>query len=155
MEHEEKKSAGLRIICPKCNSSGIVPWEKMKGGKLKLKCAACGDQFPYFHERREHYRKMPMPIVRYGPIGVDYGLLPSRGFIIDLSMSGLQAKVDHAPEDEYVNMSFQLPPVEETIKVSGKIVWLKPADEGSYQMGVNFTHIDLHSKKLIGFFLLG
>ena len=154
MESEETKNSTLKIICPRCNATGTVPWEQMKGGKVQLRCPVCRENFPYFHERRQFFRKAPLPLVRFGAIGVDFEKLPGKGFIVDLSMTGMKMKVDSLPQEQFINLNFQLPPADESVRVSGEVVWVRPVEEGGYQTGVNFTHVDAHAKKQIGFFLM-
>lgn len=155
MEQVTKDHDKIRIVCPKCKTVGSIPAKRIQGGNLKFRCAKCGESFPYLHERREYFRKAPLPHAKYGPFDFDFDKLWGEANIVDLSMTGMKLSVDQLPLDEHLGIAFNLPPLEDTIKVGGKVVWHKPLDEGGYNIGIRFTHVDHHSKKLIGFFLMG
>lgn len=151
---ESQPHKTIQVECPQCNTNGTVPADKLKGGETKIKCKNCGHSFLYNSERRIYYRKRPLPMARLGPMSVDFDKLHELAYILDLSMTGMKLQADLDPADKFINIRFNLPPRDETVNVGGEVVWVKPLEGGGYSFGVQFTHVDAHSKKILGFYLM-
>ena len=144
----------VQVTCPSCKAKGRVPTDKLKAGKLKIRCKRCGHSFVFQHERRTYYRKRALPMARIGSVGVEFDKLPGRAYVMDLSMTGMRLKAERAPGERFINIRFNLPPQDETVKLAGEVVWMKALDEGGYTFGIQFVQVDAYNKKLLGFFLM-
>jgi len=144
------------IDCPHCHAAGAVDLEKAKGETLSIRCPRCGKSFDTLKELRYNFRKVPLPKVRIGPFGYEFDHLPRKGTLMDISSSGMRIKIAGSAPDpgEALNFEFKLPPTYETIRTSGKVMWVKAADALAHEFGVEFVGLEPHSQKLIGFFLL-
>jgi len=70
----------------------------------------------------------------------------ARGVIKDVSVGGIGVETRGAfKRDNVIQLNFHLPDGSYLRNIEGRIVWLKHED-GSYEMGVQFTDIGLRNK---------
>ncbi len=148
--------AKLALLCPHCQCRGFIEEANLKGGPVNIKCPKCKQSFVHHQQGRIAYRRTPLPNVRYGPFGFDFSSLPNDGQILDISQTGMKIQVFRQipSTKERYNFKFRLPPRNEEVKVKGETIWVKRETDSLSKVGIKFINMDVHSQKLIGFFLM-
>jgi len=121
-----------------------------------LRCPKCGEHFLFAKERRHAPRKIPLPIVKIGPYGVDFEIVKQTGVLMDISTTGIRVGVKSTPpkKGDRLNFKFSLPGIEDMIQLGGEVAWVHESPEsGLYEFGVEYVALDQYNRKTIGFYM--
>lgn len=140
------------IVCEQCGKAQEIDASKFKANKRFRVTCKCKNLFYVEFEHREYYRKkvnLRGVFVRTYPDQAEKG----RIIIQDISISGLSfATVDHNPlkKGDVLTLSFVLDNARSSdINVNGIVRAVHERD-----VGLEFQKLDVHTQKLLGFYLM-
>ncbi len=141
------------MICPQCDRSLTVPVDRIQhmGKPVRARCA-CGIQFHVVFERRANYRK-PTGLMGKFARKLDSELQVGEVVVTNLSRGGLCLKVPQSVKlevGEVVRVDFRLDNDEQTLIRTQVVV--KNIRRGI--VGAEFSSLEEHTRKLLGFYLM-
>jgi c-di-GMP-binding flagellar brake protein YcgR len=147
----------MSIECPVCKHSGKITREFPPEQDFMATCPKCKERFAVRLNVRSAYRKNISISAFYRFQGIE---CPTRkGTVLDISRGGLCIQcIKRVPVHEelgnIMQLSFTLPPKDETIKADGEIVRIVSQTEKTITLGLKFKGLRVYEDAQIGFFLM-
>ncbi len=153
------------IRCNKCGTARKFYSYQLPRTDFQVHCKKCDNNFLVRVEKRKKFRLKTRMTVSFSKWGDPREVTNcSIGNIVNLSVDGFCIDYYGSPKEfkpgDTIYFSFVLPDLtREEINNAGIIKWVKRTNPNNFGqkllLGVQFSDLDMHQRKALGFFLMG